>query len=341
MLAEHLGARFPGLRREIFPIAMPSFGSATLRVGERTWSGELLAGSGGTGGACSAAVCDGGHGSRRALAPERCGGKIVVMAWPRWRHRVVLQRRALAAGALAVVFHSPLPRQGLAALEDDDSERPVLVVGDDCCRSGLAQLHWQTTRRSATGCNFLVESSGEGPPLLCIAHYDAWGPGCLDNAAGVYLLLRLAAGARRHRLPALTCLWSDAEEVGLQGAAHHLQHQRSYRGCLNIDMPLRDGQSHLPPLLIGNRRYWRRGSPWRAACSLAVPLGLDWLYALPGRMAPADVHHAHLAGLPALSTWCPSRLQHSPADRFVALRLADVPRQLARLRRLCHDWPAA
>lgn len=90
--------------------------------------------------------------------------------------------------------------------------------------------------------NVYVDAEGSEPSadkVLVLAHYDSWGSGAVDNAAGVSVALELSNLLKGFKLKyGVRVLLTDFEEVGLLGVQSYLRKHsgENYRLVLNLDM---------------------------------------------------------------------------------------------------------
>jgi len=101
-----------------------------------------------------------------------------------------------------------------------------------------AILEIRTERKEIKGRNLYVEF-GRGPVLLLVAHYDTkpFVYGAIDNGLSVALLLVMAKElASYQEVPfRIRILFTDCEELGLEGASHHALHSKNVFYVVNLD----------------------------------------------------------------------------------------------------------
>ena len=268
----------------------------------------------------------------------RARGKIVVFRYSGLVHRMLQVRCALAARARAVILvggHAAFITKGLGYPPIGDC--PMVAVGvtrDDWLRiksqggegTGVT-IAYQRELEPAQGVNIVVDLPGNDPAapvLVCGAHYDSWYEGWQDNAIAVQMLADLLEQLAREKLSLrFRGIFFDAEEVGLLGAGHHVDHNKiaDYRFYLNLEMPL-PARGKSTKLLLHNlkgplRRLVRQGGLRRRGFYM---LPLHFIYRLVGGF-PADIHHFYLKKIPSLTTFCSHPYYHTPWDNRGNLRL--------------------
>ena len=99
-------------------------------------------------------------------------------------------------------------------------------------------LDIRTERKEIRGKNIYVEF-GRGPILLLVAHYDTkpFVYGAIDNGLSVALLLVMSRElAGFQEIPfRIRILFTDCEELGLEGANYHALHSKNIFYVVNLD----------------------------------------------------------------------------------------------------------
>lgn len=99
-------------------------------------------------------------------------------------------------------------------------------------------LDIRTEKKEIKGKNLYVEF-GRGPVLLLVAHYDTkpFVYGAIDNGLSVALLLVMSRElAGFQEIPfRIRILFTDCEELGLEGASHHALHSKNIFYVINLD----------------------------------------------------------------------------------------------------------
>ena len=334
--------------------------SALLHAG--TQLPHLPLAYGGAGAAKGEAI-DGGIGESDLADRPDARGAIVLVRRDPVRHRQAQYAACVEAGASAMVLVCTAPADRV----QDGSVReawegpgpiPCIAVGAETGARLLEraaagrlslELFVDAVHAPATGRNLVA--TVEGPGLFrgieVGAHYDAWGPGAVDNASGCAGLVGVAEHLIRTPPPSPVRLVAfDGEEIGLLGAWHRVRHRGAGPGVLiDLEMPS-SREAMLRALAITSS----------AACNDAArQSGLAACYELAGPMAaapdlfggyiPADVWPFYLAGLGALCTVCDTPHYHTAGDlpdtvdAAALARVAETTAEAARL--LAGSEPAA
>lgn len=264
-------------------------------------------------------------------------GQVAVVRAGLRHHRIRQVESAAAAGAVALVClgrDADEPEQGLGSTPEGYAAIPGIGCGrrwEPAMRHGRAlRLGWRVDRRQHQGENLILDLPGLGAPRLLAAHYDAWGGGAADNAAGVAVAIaavrRLARQARR---PALRLALFDAEELGLLGSAWHVRQGggAGLGACLNLDQPVPGRGAWTRTIFLGLGLV-AGPAPLLALRHGFLPLPLDWIYRVIGEVFPSDVHHFHRSGVAAGSTFCAGP-RHLERDRPGGLEPAGLERAVA------------
>ncbi len=143
-------------------------------------------------------------------------------------------------GAIGVVFYmEELETPFIGNISDE----PFLAVsvGKETAKALLGKkirIVAKVKKTKVKGRNIYFDI-GKGPFVYVTAHLDSkpFVYGALDNAVGVALLLMLAKELRNYyRYPfRIRFLITDAEELGLEGAKHHVRNLKHTYYVINID----------------------------------------------------------------------------------------------------------
>jgi aminopeptidase YwaD len=170
---------------------------------------------------------------------NRIAGKAVLVSVG-GSHRIEKYAKAEAEGASAFILTHDTPRDLIeagAVKMGSIGKIPAFSISyqDGRWLGGMARTYetWiellleytSPTARSANICVTTNELSGQG--IICIgAHYDSWdiSPGASDNASGVAVLLELARMFHESQDSGLLLVAFGAEELGLFGSEHFIEH---------------------------------------------------------------------------------------------------------------------
>ncbi|WP_373044806.1 M28 family peptidase [Vulgatibacter sp.] len=318
------------VREESFRFLRCSVASSALLLDGRQLRHLPLAYAGA--GAVAATALDGGIGEDDLADRPEVQGAIVLVRRDLLRHRQAQYRACVDAGAAAMVLVCTAPDDRI----QDGSVReawegpgpiPCIAVGNETGERLLERAAGGTLRlelfvdalhAEATGRNLVatVEGPGSRRGIEVGAHYDAWGPGAVDNASGCAGLIAVAEHLIRKgpRSP-VELVAFDGEELGLLGAWHRVRHRGRGPGALiDLEMP-------------ASREAMMRALAVTSAlgCNEAAEAsGLAACYEVAGPMAsapdllggyiPADVWPYYMAGLGALCTVCDTPHYHTEGD---------------------------
>lgn len=123
------------------------------------------------------------------------------------------------------------------------SEEPFMAVSVDretakALLGARVKLKAKVRRENVRGKNLYFDI-GKGPFMYIIAHLDTkpFVKGALDNAVAVSILLLLARELKDsyHYPYRLRFLFTDGEELGLEGAKHHVRNLKYTEYVINVD----------------------------------------------------------------------------------------------------------
>ncbi len=306
---------FPGWER----------GSSALSLPDRHYGGthEVIALPGGPAGEVTAPLVDVGTGTPAEFEAADLDGKLALVSsdtpedYARWIHRREKYDAAIEAGAAGFLFRNHVP--GCLPPTGDiggrDGPRPVPGIG--VSRELGARLVRRCAREQLSGtlqvdCRAEQMESGNvsgrlGPEtdevVLVTAHHDAHdiAEGARDNGAGCALVVEIArmlARAEEDLDVGVRLMTFGAEEVGLRGSRHHVEHAAldRVRAVVNCDAV---GGSR--DLAVHTNGFEGLPDPFeRAADSLGVPVNIEpalaphsdhWPFVrrgVPGVMAASD-----------------------------------------------------
>ncbi|MBN1809225.1 MAG: M28 family peptidase [Planctomycetes bacterium] len=288
-----------------------------------------------------------GKGSEAQFRQAEVAGKLAIVDSDLGNHRLLQVERAVNRGAAGIIIISrsrDFPQHGAGATPGKPAPIPaVSVSGMDgkLLRNRVpaeAAILTAHGRKTVQGRNIIVDCgprNGNRPTVVVGAHYDAWHRGAQDNGISAYLMFKLMRAA-------VTCgrrrdyrfIFFDAEEQGMLGSEYHVRQNDTglYGWYLNIEMPVpaEGGRLRCIAYSRGMARYF---SVLHSLAHGYLPVRLEWIYGLKKSIFPSDVHHFHVLGIPSLTTFCSSAVQHTgndTLDRIRTGRLRHVLRILTR-----------